>query len=115
MVRPGNAEESFIMKLQSTLSGAAPTIDVSCVLQLLESQRANGTFSLGDLSLRLAAGQVVKASGEPIAVVAALVSTTGRFEFRATPGAPSGSLRLSVTGLLLEAARLVDESAAAVA
>lgn len=98
------------MKLQPTLQGQAPALDVSGILQLLEAQRATGTFRLGEHYLRLRQGAVCKASGEPVATVAAILTATGSFEFRAVQGEPSGDLRLGVTGLLLEAARLADEA-----
>jgi len=97
--------------LRPTMSGLAPAISVSGLLQLLESSGASGTFRLGDLSLRLRAGRVCKASGDPTDVVAALVSAEGEWSFRAARATPSGDLELSVTGLLLEAARRTDEAA----
>ena len=99
------------MKLQPTLTGQAPAIDVASVLQILESARACGTFRLGAYYLRLRNGQVCKASGEPVATVAAILAAKGSFEFRLVQGEPTGVLALSVTGLLLEAARLADEAA----
>ena len=99
------------MKLQPTLQGHAPALDVSGILQLLEGQRATGTFRFGEHYLRLRQGVVCKASGEPVATVAAILTAKGVFEFRAVQGEPSGPLALSVTGLLLEAARRADEAA----
>lgn len=97
------------MKLKPTLQGAAPALDVSGILQLLESQRLSGTFILGQHWLRLLGGVVVNASADPVATVAALTSGRGPFEFRAVVGQPNGSLRCSLTALLLDAARLTDE------
>lgn len=102
------------MKLtsNSTLQGIAPVLDVAGVLQLLESQHASGTFKLGDHWICLRDGQVTRTSGtDAVETMGALLTTQGTFTFRAVAGnvlAPGRSL----TGLLLEAARISDEAQA---
>lgn len=101
--------------LQATLQGTAPAIDPAAVLQLIEGQRLSGTFRMGDHSLRLRGGQVCHTSSDPVETVAGILGARGAFTFRAVAGEPTGELALSVTGLLLEAARIADEAQVAAA
>lgn len=96
--------------LKPTLVGMVPGIEVAGVLQLLEAQRASGRFWMGTHALQFRDGRVSRATGEPVETVVALLKSTGKFFFRSVPGQPSGTLNLSVTGLLLEAARIADEA-----
>ena len=96
------------------LQGRGSEFDLSGILQMLEAQGATATFSLGRYQLDLYAGKVVRASGSPgdcpVEVVANIVAGIGVFEVRKISGPPTGDLRLSLTALLLESARAIDEA-----
>lgn len=98
------------MKVQATLQGNAPALDVSSVLQLLESQHVNGTFTFGLRWICLRDGAVVLASGDPVAVVSAMLTAHGEFHFRTVPGKLRTRPGTNLTGILLEAARILDEA-----
>jgi hypothetical protein len=104
----------------SALSGALSQINVASVLTLFEMERRSGVVLLrsgrsrGQIGLH--DGQIVGAdvtgnvalTGKE-AVYTLLTWQRGRFEYR--PGAPRGTdeLQLSISHLLLEAARRSDE------
>ena len=98
--------------LAPTLAGTAPAIDLAAVLQLLEAQRANGTIRIGAHWLRMRDGRACKASGHLLETVVAMLAYSGAFEFRSVAGTPSGFFDLSITALLLDAARMTDEARA---
>jgi len=97
--------------LRPTMTANLPAIDPVDVFQILELAQANGTMRFGSDWLRLRGGRVVKASARPDDVLARILGGQGELSFRAVPGAPSGEQNLSLTALLLEAARLCDEVA----
>lgn len=104
----------------SALKGDLAKIPLFAVLQMLELGGQNGCLAVesedGECSLWFAGGRLVhsetpKASGMDAALALAQIEA-GRFEF--TPGspAPERSFDASVTEVILEASRLLDESRA---
>lgn len=92
------------VKLTPTITGDTDTVDAATFLQTLESSRASGTFRLGAHVLRFRRGLVCKASGDVLDTVEAVVTTSGRFEFRAVSGEPTGALAVSVATTLVQVA-----------
>lgn len=103
------------MKMQhnnATLSGHGPEIDLGAVLGLLAGLQSTGTFRavLGSkvYAVRMAQGFAVKVLGDLAPMLAAPAGVS--WTFRAGPVATTGA-RLSINGLLFEAARDVDHAA----
>lgn len=104
----------------SALKGDLAKIPLFAVLQMLEMggqsgclvvEGADGEFSLWMIRGRIVHAETPKAHGMEAALALAQIEA-GRFEF--TPGspAPEGSFEVSVTEVILEASRLLDESRA---
>ncbi len=102
----------------SALRGDLAKIPVFAVLQMLELGGQSGCLTVegvdGESALWLANGQLVHAESEKLrgmeAALAIAQTTAGRFEF--TPGspAPERSFEASMTEVILEASRLMDEA-----
>ena len=98
------------LTLAPSITGNLGTIELSNVLQMLESSQASGTVYAGDHYLRLAKGRVVKASLASPACAIARMALQETFSIRLVPGRPNGDMDVGVTALLLEAARIADEA-----
>ncbi len=102
----------------SALRGDLAKIPVFAVLQMLELGGQSGCLTVeghdGECGLWLANGQLVHAESEKLrgmeAALAIAQTSAGRFEF--TPGspAPERSFEASMTEVILEASRLIDEA-----
>lgn len=111
------------MKRKSTMQGMSPSIDITSVLGMLEATQATGIFQARTSDdaetfyLRLFKGKLVKLinnrrTNEATSVMRMMASDSLGWTFRSVPGQPNGSSQLSVTGLMLEAAKLLDHARA---
>jgi pSer/pThr/pTyr-binding forkhead associated (FHA) protein len=108
---PGTAGDS------DALRGNLEKVPLFAVLQMLEMGRQSGCLAvetpIGESYLWLDGGRVVHAeNGKSTGLVAALEvaqANTGRFDFAPGSPAPERSISASVTEVILEATRLLDE------
>ena len=119
---PNNAETQFFAKPTSAeaFRGDLEEIPPFAVLQILEMGCKTGLLELsGDQD----AGRLWLANGRPVhaeagkqigfdAAIAMANTARGRFRFEPQIDAPRATIQASVTQLLLEAARLLDEARA---
>jgi hypothetical protein len=104
----------------SALRGDLAKIPLFAVLQMLEMGGQSGCLMLeghdGECGLWLARGRIVHAEAAKSrgmdAALAIAQAVAGRFEFMPGSPAPEQSLDASVTEVILEASRLIDESGA---
>jgi hypothetical protein len=104
--------------LGECIRGDLAEIPPFAVLQMLEMGRKTGVFQV---ETQEGTGRLWLASGGPVhadtksqrgfdAAVAIANATTGRFSFEPNRAAPERTIQASVTELLLEASRQLDES-----
>jgi hypothetical protein len=102
------------------LRGSLDKVPLFAVLQMLEMGRQSGCLAIessdGEAYLWLDAGRIVHAETPKArgleAAIALAQSGAGRFDFAPGSPAPEHSLAASVTEIVLEATRLLDEGAA---
>lgn len=110
VARPGAAADG--------LHGSLAEIPPFAVLQMLEMGRKSGVIEFesaaGGGKLWLVDGKPVHAATEHQrgfdAAIALVQLSAGRFNFEANRAAPEQTIRASITELLLEASRLLDEA-----
>ena len=104
--------------LGECIRGDLAEIPPFAVLQMLEMGRKTGVFQVetheGTGRLWLGSGAPIHAETKTLrgfdAAVAIVHATTGRFSFEPNRAAPERTIQASVTELLLEASRQLDES-----
>jgi hypothetical protein len=106
--------------VSEALGGDLSQIPLFAVLQMLEMGTQSGVLTVtaadGVQRIWLASGRLVHAETEKLrgveAALAVAQATAGRFEFQAGEPAPTRSMQSSVTEIVLEASRLLDEARA---
>jgi hypothetical protein len=118
----GDAEEEGMkmqphLTLRPTMTGSSASLPLTALLGMLEQAGATGILRTAGAELRLAAGQLVRATGAatPAATLAALMRADAQpaglaWSFRATAGRPTGAFSLPLNALMLAAATELDHA-----